>query len=86
MASRLYPYNRRRLPGHRAYVVTALRRGYGELNGHGDAEAMAHVGATLLLFNPVEDLAAVSAIRPFKGTRERLMRTVLDTLHKAERP
>ena len=86
MSKRLYPINRRRMPGRQAYVVTALRRKYAELKGLGDEAAMAHVGATLLLFSLSQDLAAIPAIRPYKGARERWMRTMLDTLRKANRP
>jgi hypothetical protein len=67
-------------------VVTALRRKYAELKGKGDAETMAHVGATILLFDPAQDLAAIAAIRPYKSDRDHWSRTALDILRKAQEP
>ena len=83
---RLYPINRRRLPGRPPYVVTALRRKYAELKGRGESEAMAHVGAALLVFDPDHDLAAIRAVRPYKADRVRWSRTALDILRKASAP
>ena len=83
---RLYPMNRRRLPGRPPYVVTALRRKYAELKGAGDAEGLAHVGATLRIFNPGEDLDAIPAVRPYKGEREHWSRTALDILRTSRQP
>ena len=82
----LYKLNRRRLPGRAPYVVTALRRKYAELRGTGDAEAMAHVGATLLLFDPSADLANIPAIRPYKPARGHWSRDALDILRTANEP
>jgi hypothetical protein len=67
-------------------VVTALRRKYAELLGQDDAEAVAHVGATLLLFNPTEDLALIKPIRPYKHKRQKWMATVCGILRREGRP
>jgi hypothetical protein len=67
-------------------VVTALRRKYAELLGLGDGETIAHVGKTLLLFHPDEDLAAIAPIRPYKPDRERWTPTVLRVLMREARP
>jgi hypothetical protein len=80
------PTSRRRLPGRLPYVVTALRRKYAELKGAGDTDAMAHVGATLLLFDPGADLSAIRAIRPYKAGRGRWSRYALDILRTANQP
>jgi hypothetical protein len=86
MKGPIRPTSRRRLPGREAYVVTALRRKYAELLGQDDAEAVAHVGATLLLFNPAEDLALVKPIRPYKHQRQKWMATVCGILRREGRP
>lgn len=86
MQGPIRPTSRRRLPGRAPYVVSALRRKYAELKGREDAEAMAHVGATLRLFSPAEDLAAIPAVRPYKAERERWSRTALSILRTAEKP
>jgi hypothetical protein len=80
------PTSRRRLPGRAPYVVSALRRKYAELKGAGDADAMAYVGATLLLFDPGADLAAIRAVRPYKRARGRWSRDALDILRTANEP
>jgi hypothetical protein len=67
-------------------VVTALRRKYAELKGLGDKAAMRHVGATLLLFNPSEDLAAIPGVRPHRTDRDRWLRTAFTVLRKEARP
>jgi hypothetical protein len=83
-----YPYklNRKRLPGRAPYVVCALRRKYAELKGAGDADAMAHVGATLLMFDPAADLASIPTIRPYKPVRGHWSRDALDILRTANEP
>jgi len=86
MATRLYPINRRRLPGREAYIVTALRRKYAELKGRDDTEAMAYVGATLTLFKPGEDLAAIKPIRPYRPARSKYMRDAMGVLRTANEP
>ena len=86
MATRLYPLNRRRLPGREAYVVTALRRKYAELKGLGDTEVMAHVGATLHLYKPGEDLDAIPAIRPYRPQRSKYMKDAFTVLRQANEP
>jgi hypothetical protein len=86
MATRLYPLNRRRLPGREAYIVTALRRKYAELKGQGDSDAMAHVGATLLLFKPDADLDAIPAIRPYRPQRSKYLADALTVLRQANCP
>ena len=82
----IYPTSRRRLPGRVPYVVSALRRKYAELKGRDDTEAMAHVGATLLLFDPAADLASIPAVRPYKPARGRWSRYALDILRTANEP
>ena len=86
MATRLYPLNRRRLPGREAYIVTALRRKYAELKGLGDTGALVHVGATLLLFRPGEDLDAIPAIRPYRPKRSKYLADALTVLRQANAP
>jgi len=92
MSQRIYPTNRRRLPGREAYIITALRRKLAELKGlaaHGDnaaPEAIEHVTATLLLFKPDEDVSAVPALRPYKAHRERWIGTAFNVLRKEARP
>jgi hypothetical protein len=86
MVTRSYPLNRRRLPGRAPYVVTALRRKYAELKGKGDSDAMAHVGATLLMFDPAEDLARIAPLRPYKADREHWTRTALDIMRADHTP
>jgi len=85
MTKRYYPLNRRRLPGRPSYVVTALRRKYAELLGWEDAEGLAHVGATLLIFSPDEDLSAIAPVRPYKANRERWSRTALEILRTSQK-
>lgn len=80
------PTSSRRLPGRAPYVVTALRRKYAELKGRSDAGAMAHVGATLLLFSPGEDLTSIRAVRPYKADRERWSRTALAIMRADHTP
>jgi hypothetical protein len=80
------PTSRRRLPGRPPYVVTALRRKYAELKGVGDTEGMAHVGATLILFDPSADLAAIPAVRPYTPVRGHWGRCALDILRTANEP
>ncbi len=80
------PTSRRRLPGRAPYVVTALRRKYAELKGRSDAEGMAHVGATLVMFSPGEDLAKIAAVRPYKADRERWSRTALSIMRDDRTP
>lgn len=71
-------------------VIFALRRKYAQLRGmeaHYATEdreavsvALGHVGATLLMFNPAEDLAAVRPRRPYNfrgGLWTRLAITIL---------
>ena len=86
MANRLYPLNRRRLPGREAYIATALRRKYAELKGLGDGEALAHAGATLLLFKPGEDLDAIPAIRPYRVQRSKYLADAFRVLRQANGP
>jgi len=86
MATRLYPLNRRRLPGREAYIVTALRRKYAELKGLGGGEALAHVGSTLLLFKPGEDLDAIPAIRPYRPQRSKYLADAFRVLRQANAP
>jgi hypothetical protein len=86
MANRLYPLNRRRLPGREAYVVTALRRKYAELNGLGDTDAMAHVGATLRLYKPSEDLDAIPTIRPYRPQRSKYLADAMRVLRQTNEP
>jgi hypothetical protein len=92
MGKRNYPTNRRRLPGREAYIVTALRRKLGELKGlaakgdNGAPEAIEHVTATLLLFNPSEDVAAIAPIRPYRLHRTRWMSAAFAVLRKEARP
>jgi hypothetical protein len=80
------PTSRRRLSGRPPYVVSALRRKYAELKGQADADAMAHVGATLLLFDPLTDLDAIRAVRPYKAARGHWSRYALDILRTANEP
>lgn len=75
-----------RLPGRPPYVVSALRRKYAELAGLGDTDAMAHVGATLLLFDPSADLASIPAVRPYKPARGQWSRYALNILRTANEP
>ncbi len=86
MARYIRPTSTRRLPGRTPFVVSALRRKYAEVKGRGDAEAMAHVGATLLMFAPDEDLTQIGAIRPHKAVRERWTVTALGILRRANAP
>ena len=86
MPSRLYPPNRKRLPGRPPYVVSALRRKYAELTGAGDTENAATIGAALLLFDPAYDVASIPPLRPYKVDREHWSRTALDILRKAQKP
>ncbi len=86
MKGPIRPTSRRRLPGRPPYVVTALRRKYAELLGLQDAQGVAHVGATLLIFAPGEDLSAIAPVRPYKVERERWLPTVLDVLRTADHP
>lgn len=80
------PTSRRRLPGRPPYVVSALRRKYAELKGMGDSEGLAHVGATLRIFSPGEDLDAIPAVRPYRADGERWSRTALAILRTADKP
>ena len=86
MKPRTYPINRRRMPSRPPNVVTALRRKYAELKGRNDTEAMAHVAATLLLFDPACDVASIDAVRPYRPDRRRWSRTVLDIMRRSNRP
>ena len=80
------PTSRRRMPGRPPYVVSALRRKYAELAGLGDTDAVGHVGATLLLFDPSADLASIPAVRPYKPARGQWSRHALDILRTANEP
>ncbi len=86
MKGPIRPTSRRRLAGRAPYVVTALRRKYAELLGQGDAEALSHIGAALLVFNPTEDLSAIPALRPYKAGRERWSATLFSILRCSGRP
>jgi len=97
METRLYPINRRRLPGRAPYVVTALRRKYAELKGRirytadcwdqPTIDALHQVGHVLRLFNPGEDLSAIPPMRPYKGQRSKhWTRAALDVLRASNSP
>ncbi len=77
-------------------VVFALRRKYAQLKGmqsHYATEdreavtvAMGHVGETLLLFSPGEDLAAVRPRRPYKFRGDRWTELAVTILRVERRP
>ena len=78
------------------HVVFALRRKYAELKGvlkfdptadsYATVEAIRHVGCTLRMFSPAEDLTAIRPRRPYKAQRHTWARTALDILRREGRP
>jgi hypothetical protein len=78
------------------HVVFALRRKYAELKGvlkfdptadpYVTVESLRHVGCTLHMFSPAEDLTAIPPRRPYKPQRHTWARTALDILRREGRP
>ena len=77
------------------YFTGILRRKYGQLKGLADdllsdrervTHDMEHVGAVLLMFDPIADLDAIAPIRPYKVDRGRWHRDALKMLREANQP
>ena len=78
------------------HVITGLRRKYAELLGllkfrpdqdpDATLDAIRHIGESLLMFSPNEDMAAIKPVRPYKTDRRRWLRLALAVLRKADKP
>jgi hypothetical protein len=70
------------------HVLSALKRRFAHVLGAEplDSNALDHLAAVILMFNPAEDLTAIRPVRPYKAERERWHRSVLRALKAADGP
>ncbi len=75
------------------YLITALRRRYGQTLGliahdpaPGQADDLAALGRVLGMFKPGEDLSEIKPIRPYRPGRSKYMRDALAVLRQANEP